>query len=84
MAYVSSRSVNLGGILMNTINEILVEILKLKKENKILRNENKALRNENKALRNELNVHMNNELDLMLKLKGFKDYIKTLENKILS
>ena len=62
---------------MNTINEILVEILKLKKENEILKNENKVLRN-------KLNVHMNNELDLMLKLKGFKDYIKTLENKILS
>ena len=77
MAYVSSRSVNLGGILMNTINEILVEILKLKKENEILKNENKVLRN-------KLNVHMNNEIDLMLKLKGFKDYIKALENKILS
>ena len=62
---------------MNTINQILVEILKLKEENEILKNENKALRN-------KLNVHMNNELDLMLKLKGFKDYIKALENKILS
>ena len=76
---------------MKTINQILVEILKLKEENEILknenkglRNENKGLRNENKVLRNELNVHMNNELDLMLKLKGFKDYIKALENKILS
>ena len=39
---------------------------------------------ENKVLRSELNIHMNNELDLMLKLKGFKDYIKALENKILS
>ena len=62
---------------MNTINEILVEILKLKKE------ENEILKNENKVLRNKLNIHMNNELDLMLKLKGFKDYIKALENKIL-
>ena len=62
---------------MNTINEILVEILKLKEENEILKNENKVLRN-------KLNVHMNNELDLMLKLKGFKDYIKALEDKILS
>ena len=62
---------------MKTINQILVEILKLKEENEILKNENKVLRN-------ELNIHMNNELDLMLKLKGFKDYIKTLENKILS
>ena len=61
---------------MKTINQILVEILKLKEENEILKNENKVLRN-------ELNIHMNNELDLMLKLKGFKDYIKTLENKIL-
>ena len=61
---------------MNTINEILVEILKLKKENEILKNENKVLRK-------ELNIHMNNELDLMLKLKGFKDYIKAFENKIL-
>lgn len=65
-----------GNFLMNTINEILVEILKLKKENEILKNENKVLRN-------ELNIHMNNELDLILKLKGFKDYIKALENKIL-
>ena len=62
---------------MKTINQILVEILKLKEENEILKNENKALRN-------KLNVHMNNELDLMLKLKGFKDYLKALENKILS
>ena len=62
---------------MRTINQILVEILKLKEENEILKNENKALRN-------KLNVHMNNELDLMLKLKGFIDYIKALENKILS
>ena len=61
---------------MNTINQILVEILKLKEENEILKNENKDLRN-------ELNIHMNNELDLMLKLKGFKDYINALENKIL-
>ena len=61
---------------MRTINQILVEILKLKQENEILKNENKALRN-------KLNIHMNNELDLMLKLKGFKDYIKALENKIL-
>ena len=66
-----------GNFLVNTINEILVEILKLKKENEILKNENKVLRN-------KLNIHMNNELDLMLKLKGFKDYIKALENKILS
>ena len=77
MAYVSSMSVNFGGIKMRTINQILVEILKLKEENEILKNENKALRN-------KLNIHMNNELDLMLKLKGFKDYIKALENKILS
>ena len=76
MAYVSSMSVNFGGIKMRTINQILVEILKLKQENEILKNENKALRN-------KLNIHMNNELDLMLKLKGFKDYIKALENKIL-
>ena len=62
---------------MRTINQILAEILKLKQENEILKNENKALRN-------KLNIHMNNELDLMLKLKGFKDYIKALENKILS
>ena len=68
---------------MRTINQILVEILKLKEENEILKNENKVLRNENKVLRNELNIHMNNELDLILKLKGFKDYIKALENKIL-
>ena len=61
---------------MKTINQILVEILKLKEENEILKNENKALRN-------KLNIHINNELDLMLKLKGFKDYIKALENKIL-
>ena len=61
---------------MRTINQILVEILKLKEENEILKNENKSLRN-------KLNVHINNELDLMLKLKGFKDYIKALENKIL-
>ena len=61
---------------MKTINQILVEILKLKEENEILKNENKALRN-------KLNIHMNNELDLMLKSKGFKDYIKALENKIL-
>ena len=54
---------------MKTINQILVEILKLKEENEILKNENKVLRN-------KLNIHMNNELDLMLKLKGFKDYIK--------
>ena len=62
---------------MRTINQILVEILKLKEENEILKNENKILRN-------KLNVHIDNELDLMLKLKGFKDYIKALENKILS
>ena len=68
---------------MKTINQILIKILKLKEENEILKNENKGLRNENKVLRNELNIHMNNELDLMLKLKGFKDYIKALENKIL-
>ena len=61
---------------MKTINQILVEILKLKEENEILKNENKALRN-------KLNIHINNELDLMLKLKGFKDYIKSLESKIL-
>ena len=65
-----------GQFLMNTINQILAEILKLKEENEILKKENKVLRN-------ELNIHMNNELDLMLKLKGFKDYIKALENKIL-
>ena len=76
MAYVSSMSVNFGGVKMRTINQILVEILKLKEENEILKNENKSLRN-------KLNVHINNELDLMLKLKGFKDYIKALENKIL-
>ena len=69
---------------MKTINQILVEILKLKEENEILKNENKGLRNENKVLRNKLNTHISNELDLMLKLKGFKDYIKALENKILS
>ena len=76
---------------MKTINQILVEILKLKEENEILKsekkalkNENKALKNENKVLRNKLNIHMNNELNLILKLKGFKDYIKALENKILS
>ena len=62
---------------MRTINQILVEILKLKEENEILKKENKSLRN-------KLNVHINNELDLMLKLKGFKDYIKALEGKILS
>ena len=62
---------------MKTINQILVEVLKLKEENEILKNENKVLRN-------KLNVHINNELDLMLKLKGVKDYIKALENKILS
>ena len=62
---------------MRTINQILVETLKLKEENEILKNENKVLRN-------KLNIHMNNEIDLMLKLKGFRDYIKTLENKILS
>ena len=62
---------------MRTINQILVEILKLKQENE-------NLKNENKVLRNKLNIHMNNELDLMLKLKGFKDYIKALEDKILS
>ena len=61
---------------MRTINQILVEILKLKQENE-------NLKNENKVLRNKLNIHMNNELNLMLKLKGFKDYIKALENKIL-
>ena len=76
MAYVSSMSVNFGGVKMRTINQILVEILKLKQENE-------NLKNENKVLRNKLNIHMNNELDLMLKLKGFKDYIKALENKIL-
>lgn len=69
---------------MKTINQILVEILKLKEENEILKNENKALKNENKVLRNKLNIHMNNELNLILKLKGFKDYIKALEDKILS
>ena len=31
---------------MKTINQILVEILKLKEENEILKNENKVLRNE--------------------------------------
>ena len=49
----------------------------------ISKEENETLKNENKVLRNKLNIHMNNELDLMLKLKGFKDYIKALENKIL-
>ena len=38
---------------MKTINQILVEILKLKEENEILKNENKVLRN-------KLNIHMNN------------------------
>ena len=51
--------------------------------NPCIQEENEILKNENKVLRNKLNIHINNELDLMLKLKGFKDYIKALEDKIL-
>ena len=42
---------------MNTINEILVEILKLKKENKILKNIIKDLKNRNDSLKNQLDIH---------------------------
>lgn len=62
---------------MNTINEILVEILRLKKENEILREDNKILRN-------NLNIHKKNEFKLASQLENLKMYIKALENKILS
>ena len=50
-----------GNFLMNTINEILVEILKLKKENKILKDIIKDLKGRNNSLRSQLDIHKKNE-----------------------
>lgn len=68
---------------MNTINEILVEILKLKKENKILKDIIKDLKDRNNSLKNQLDTHKKNEFKLVSQLENFKMYIKALENKIL-
>jgi cell division septum initiation protein DivIVA len=68
---------------MNTINEILVEILKLKKENKILKDIIKDLKDRNDSLKNQLDIHKKNEFKLVSQLESFKMYIKALENKIL-
>ena len=68
---------------MNTINEILVEILKLKKENKILRDIIKDLKDRNNSLKNQLDIHRKNEFKLAPQLENFKMYIKALESKIL-
>ena len=68
---------------MNTINEILVEILKLKKENKILKDIIKDLKDRNNSLKNQLDIHRKNELKLASQLENFKMYIKALESKIL-
>ena len=68
---------------MNTINEILVEILKLKKENKILRDIIKDLKDRNNSLKNQLDIHRKIEFKLASQLENLKMYIKALENKIL-
>ena len=68
---------------MNTINEILVEILKLKKENKILKDIIKDSKDRNNSLKNQLDIHRKNEFKLASQLENLKMYIKALENKIL-
>ena len=68
---------------MNTINEILVEILKLKKENKILKDIIKDLKDRNDSLKKQLDIHKKNEFKLVSQLENFKMYIKALESKIL-
>ena len=72
-----------GNFLMNTINEILVEILKLKKENKILKDIIKDLKDRNNSLKKQLDIHKKNEFKLASQLENFKMYIRALEDKIL-
>ena len=68
---------------MNTINEILVEILKLKKENKILKDIIKDLTDRNDSLKKQLDIHKKNDFKLVSQLENLKMYIKALENKNL-
>ena len=72
-----------GNFLMNTINEILVEILKVKKENEILKDIIKDLKDRNDSLKKQLDIHKKNEFKLASQLENLKMYIKALENKIL-
>ena len=72
-----------GDFLMNTINEILVEILRLKKENEILKDIIKDLKDRNDSLKKQLDIHKKNEFKLVSQLENFKIYIRALENKIL-
>lgn len=60
---------------MKTINQILVEILKLKEENK-------KLFNENIELRNELNDCRHSRFKLASKLENLNNYITFLEVKL--
>ena len=69
---------------MKTINQILAEILKLKKENEILKDIIKDLKYRNNSLKNQLDIHKKNEFKLVSQLENFKMYIKALEDKILS
>ena len=68
---------------MKTINQILVEILKLKEENKILKDIIKDLKDRNDSLKKQLDIHKKNEFKLASQLENLKMYIKALENKIL-
>ena len=68
---------------MKTINQILVEILKLKEENKILKDIIKDLKDRNDSLKNQLDIHKKNEFKLASQLENFKMYIRVLESKIL-
>ena len=72
-----------GNFLMNTINEILVEILKVKKENEILKDIIKDLKDRNDSLKKQLDIHKKNEFKLVSQLENFKMYIRALEDKIL-
>ena len=72
-----------GDFLMNTINEILVEILRLKKENEILKDIIKDLKDRNDSLKKQLDIHKKNEFKLVSQLENFKMYIRALEDKIL-
>ena len=68
---------------MKAINQILVEILKLKEENKILKDIIKDLKDRNDSLKNQLDIHKKNEFKLASQLENFKMYIRALEDKIL-
>ena len=68
---------------MKTINQILVEILKLKEENEILKDIIKDLKDRNDSLKKQLDIHKKNEFKLASQLENFKMYIRALEDKIL-